>query len=50
MRAAPTLGLANSARGFDIDNYPVVGIDEIIGGVSKEGMTLVRPRPLGRRI
>jgi hypothetical protein len=37
------LGLANGACGFDIDNHPVVGIDQIIGGISKEGMALVRP-------
>jgi hypothetical protein len=43
-------GLANGARGFDIDNPPVVSIDQIIGGISKEGMALVRPRPLGRRV
>jgi hypothetical protein len=43
-------GLTNGARGFDIDNHPVVGIDQIIGGISKEGMALVRPRPLGRRV
>jgi hypothetical protein len=28
----------------------VVGIDQIIGGVSKEGMALVRPRPLRCRV
>jgi len=37
------LGLANGARGFVIDNHPVVGIDQIIGGISKKGMALVRP-------
>jgi MerR, DNA binding len=36
------LCLTNGARGFDIDNHPVVSIDQIIGGISKEGMALVR--------
>ena len=44
------LGLANCARGFNIDNHPVVGVDQIIGGVGKKGMALVRPRPLRRWI
>jgi hypothetical protein len=36
--------------GFDIDDYAVVGIDQIVGGIGEEGIPLVRARPLGRRI
>jgi hypothetical protein len=45
--------LPDRARGFDVQDDAMVGVDQIIGGVSEEGMTLVALRstaPPDRRV
>ena len=55
-RFAPALSapfefrLPDGARGFDIDDHAVIGVDQVVGGVGEEGVSLVRAGPLGRRI
>ncbi len=44
------LGLADGARGLDIDNHSVIGIGQIIVGIGKEGRTTQRAGPLRRWI
>jgi hypothetical protein len=44
------LSLADRGGRFDIDNDRVVDINQIIGGVSKEGLSAMGSGPAGRRI
>jgi hypothetical protein len=40
------LRLADGARGFDIDDYAMIRVDQIIGRVGEEGGSLALRRPL----
>jgi hypothetical protein len=44
------LGLPDGATGLDIDDDGVVEVDQIVGGVSEEGVALQGSGPLRRRI
>jgi hypothetical protein len=44
------LRLSDGARSFDIDNHPMVGVDQVVVGIGEESMSFVRACPLGRRI
>ena len=46
----PNFGLPDGPRGFDVDDRPVVGVDQIVVGVGEESMPFMRACPLGRRI
>jgi len=43
-------GLPDGTAGLDIDDDGVVEIDQIVGGIGEEGVTLQGPGPLRRRI
>ena len=43
-------GLTDGAGRLDVNDDRVVGVDQVVGGIGKEGMALVRAGPLGRRI
>src|SRR5580692_6584409 len=44
------LGLANGARGLDVNDDAELDVDEVIVGVSEECRALMSSGPLGRRI
>src|SRR6266542_967061 len=44
------LGLANGARGLNVDNHSALHIDEIVVGISEKGRSAHRTGPLGGRI
>ena len=48
--AAPTSACRIFARGFDVDNHAVIGVDQIVIGVDEKGVSPVRACPLRRRI
>jgi len=39
-------GLADGTAGFDVQDHGIVGIDQIIGGIGKEGMSFMGSCPL----
>jgi hypothetical protein len=50
MVRAAGIGLADGAGRLDIDDDRVVGVDEVVRGVGKEGVALHRAGPLRRRV